>query len=40
MPTKYTVKFYDGKNYTERIMSVDENNFVYTEIVIEDKEFK
>lgn len=33
------VKFYDGKHYTERIMSVDEDNDVYTEIVIEDKEF-
>lgn len=33
------VKFYDGKHYTERIMSVAEDNFVYTEIVIEDKEF-
>ncbi len=33
------VKFYDGEHYTERIMSVSENNFVYTEIVIEDKEF-
>ena len=34
------VKFYDGKHYTERIMSVAEDNFVYTEIVIEDKEFE
>jgi hypothetical protein len=34
------VKFYDGEHYTERIMSVEkESNFVYTEIVIEDKEF-
>lgn len=34
------VKFYDGKHYTERIMSVEESGFVYTEIVIEDKEFE
>lgn len=33
------VKFYDGKHYTERIMYVEEDNNVYTEIVIEDKEF-
>lgn len=34
------VKFYDGKYYTERIMFVVESNNVYTEIVIEDKEFE
>lgn len=34
------VKFYDGLHYTERVMYVNNTNNVYTEIVIEDKEFK
>lgn len=34
------IKFYDGKHYTERIMYIEESGNVYTEIVIEDKEFK
>lgn len=34
------VKFYDGKHYTKRIMYVEESDNVYTEIVIEDKEFE
>lgn len=28
------IKFYDGENYTERIMYINDNNNVYTEIVI------
>ena len=34
------VKFYDGKHYTERVMYVNNTDNVYTEIVIEDKEFE
>lgn len=34
------VKFYDGLHYTERVMYVNNTDNVYTEIVIEDKEFE
>lgn len=34
------IKFYDGQNYTERIMYIEKSNNVYTEIIIEDKVFE
>lgn len=34
------IKFYDGQNYTERIMYIEKSDNVYTEIIIEDKVFE